>query len=110
MQRELIKLVSKLEKRFNIIKYVKSFSKVKNGWATCPIHAGDEPLMFVERIDGFNFFICGVCRSNGGLIALQMLHLNQSFYEVIERLAAEANIEIPASIKEEIEIYKSRKK
>ena len=110
MNRELFDFVAKLEKRFNIINYVKSFSKVKNGWATCPIHSGDEPLMFVERKNGFNFFICGVCRSYGGLIGLQMHHLNQSFYEVIERLAKEANIEIPASIIEEVKAYKSRKK
>ena len=110
MNWELFDFVEKLEKRFNIINYVKSFTEVKNGRAICPIHAGDEALMFVERKNGFNFFICGVCRSYGGLIGLQMHHLNQSFYEVIERLAIEANIEIPESVKEEIEIYKSRKK
>ena len=110
MQRDLIKLVSKLERRFNIVDYIKTFAEVKDNWTHCLLHAGDEPLMFVERKNGFNFFICGVCRSYGGLIGLQMHHLNQSFYEVIERLAKEANIEIPASIKEEIKLYKSRKK
>ena len=106
---ELYDFISELEKRFNIIDYIKSFAEVKDGWTTCPLHPGTSPNMIVERKEDYNFFICCICKSYGGLINLQMLQLNQSLYEVIERLAKEANIKIPESIKKDIEIYKSRK-
>ena len=106
----LCKFVDKLERKFSVVDYIKKFAEVKNDWADCPLHHNDTPSLLILRRNGFNYFVCHSCRATGGLITFLMLHQKKSFYEVLEELAKEANIEIPASVKEEIEIYKSRKK
>lgn len=53
MNIELIKFVSKLERRFDIIDYIKEFAEVKDGWTYCPLHAGTQPNLIVQREENY---------------------------------------------------------
>lgn len=62
--------------------------------ACCPFHKEKSPSFYVN--DDKQFFHCFGCGAHGDVIGFSMRYDNLSFPEAVERLAAEAGLQIPA--------------
>jgi len=62
-------------------------------WAPCPFHQEKTPSFHVEDTKGF--YYCFGCQAKGDLITFVKETENLSFIEAVERLAAEAGMEMP---------------
>ncbi|MEM1346381.1 MAG: DNA primase [Pseudomonadota bacterium] len=62
-------------------------------WAPCPFHQERTPSFHVDDRKGF--YYCFGCQAKGDLIGFVKESENLSFMEAVERLAAEAGMEVP---------------
>ena len=72
----------------------------------CPFHNEKSPSFTVSDEKGF--FHCFGCGAHGDAIGFAMRAENLSFPEAVERLAAEAGIEVPRASPEEAQRYKAQ--
>ena len=61
--------------------------------ACCPFHNEKSPSFYVN--DDKNFFHCFGCGAHGDVIGFTMKIDNFGFLEAVEKLAAEAGLEVP---------------
>lgn len=62
-------------------------------WSPCPFHQEKTPSFHVDDRQGF--YYCFGCHEKGDVVGFTMAIENLSFIEAIERLAAEAGMEMP---------------
>lgn len=63
-------------------------------WAPCPFHQEKTPSFHVDDRKGF--YYCFGCQAKGDMVTFVKETENLSFIEAVERLAAEAGMEMPA--------------
>ena len=78
-----------------ISEHVALKKKGKNYWGCCPFHNEKTPSFSVTPEKGF--FYCFGCHASGNAINFLMRYENLTFPEALERLAARANIPLPAA-------------
>jgi DNA primase len=76
-----------------IVRRVKLAPKGREFSGLCPFHQEMTPSFFVVPDKGF--FHCHGCAAHGDVIAFVMRSENLDFIEAVERLAAQAGIELP---------------
>ncbi len=62
-------------------------------WAPCPFHAEKTPSFHVDDQKGF--YYCFGCHEKGDIVGFAMATDNLSFPEAVEKLAAQAGLELP---------------
>ena len=80
-------------------RYVKLIRKGREYQGLCPFHNEKSPSFSVNEDKGF--FHCFGCGAHGDAIAFEMRHSHLSFTDAVERLAAEAGLEVPQATPEE---------
>ena len=74
--------------------------------ACCPFHNEKTPSFFVNDEKGF--YHCFGCGAHGDIISFEMEQGNLTFPEAVERLAAEAGLEVPRETPREREAARQR--
>lgn len=71
----------------------KSNARRKDYWACCPFHSEKSPSFHVDENKGF--YHCFGCGAHGDIIGFVKDMDNLSFIETVERLAADAGLQMP---------------
>lgn len=74
--------------------------------ACCPFHNEKTPSFTIN--DDKGFFHCFGCGAHGDVITFEMDIANLTFPEAVEKLAAEAGLEVPRASRQEVEQQKKR--
>ncbi|MDR1476687.1 MAG: DNA primase, partial [Rickettsiales bacterium] len=82
-----------------ISKYVPLKRSGKEHWGVCPFH-GEKTASFSVNEDK-RFYHCFGCGAHGDIIGFTMQFLHMTFIEAVEKLAAEAGLEMPQSTPEQ---------
>ncbi|MCL2439029.1 MAG: DNA primase [Alphaproteobacteria bacterium] len=94
ISREFIDLLkAKLSVVEVVSRYVPLHQKGATHWGCCPFHKEKTPSFSVSEAKGF--YHCFGCGAHGTAIDFVMQHQRMSFPEAIEKLAAEAGLEMP---------------
>src|ERR1700761_5722569 len=82
-----------------VMRKVRIIKKGREWHGLCPFHNEKSPSFTVNEDKGF--FHCFGCGAHGDVIGFVMRSDNLGFMEAVERLAAEAGIEVPRATPEE---------
>ncbi|MDR2098996.1 MAG: DNA primase, partial [Rickettsiales bacterium] len=97
--------IEQLRDRLSIVdvisRYIPLSRKGKEHWGVCPFHSEKTGSFSVSEEK--QFYHCFGCGAHGDIITFTMQHQHMSFIEAVEKLAADAGIEVPKASREERE-------
>ena len=103
--------IDRLRERITLSEFIGKRVKVQRAGrefkACCPFHNEKTPSFTINDQKGF--YHCFGCGAHGDVLGFTMQYDNLDFIDAVEKLAAEAGLEVPKSSPQEVKRHREEK-